>query len=316
MNPISASASRNILITGGAGFIGSHIVESAVSKYNKVIVLDNLSTGKIENISRETLAKIEFIKGDITDLNTCIKATRQIDLICHQAALASVTKSLDSPLENHHINITGFLNILVSARKNGVKRIVYASSSSVYGNDDLDSKVENQTGELLSPYALSKSVDEIYAKCFTDCYNLECIGLRYFNIFGSRQDPNGEYAAVIPKFIDLMLNGKQPHIYGDGTNTRDFTHISNVVHANLLALETNNKNCFGQVYNVGCGQAVSLNTLVKILNRQLKLNILPIYKSNRIGDISHSKADLTKIESELGYKPITDFEKGLAIYLN
>ena len=305
----------NILVTGGAGFIGSNIVEFLLKdkNINKIRIMDNLHTGKMENINDmlKKYEKLEFMHGDITKLDDCKKSVKNMNIICHQAALGSVPRSINDPLSSHNSNVNGFLNIIFSAKEEGIKRVVYASSSSVYGDSEMLPKVEGSEGNILSPYAATKMIDEIYANVFTKCYNMECIGLRYFNVFGNRQEPNGVYAAVIPKFINLMKNEKQPIINGDGTFSRDFTYIDNVVQANYLAMMTDNKNCFGEIFNIGCGGNYSLNYLVKIINENLNKNIEPIYSSLRDGDIPHSNANIDKAKNMLKYNPFVDFEEGI-----
>jgi len=304
----------NILITGGAGFIGSNIVENILKQGVKHIrILDNLSTGKKENIKflLDKYDNLEFMYGDITNLETCRKAVNNINIICHQAALGSVPRSVNDPLLSHLSNVNGFLNILIAAKEEGIKRIVYASSSSVYGDHPTLPKVEENTGNVLSPYAATKAIDEIYAGVFTKCYGMECIGLRYFNIFGPRQDPNGAYAAVIPKFINLMRQGKQPTINGDGTFSRDFTYVENAVKANILGLITENKECFGEAFNIGAGGQYNLLKLIKILQKELNTDIEPIFGPNRPGDIPHSNADISKAKRMLGYDTKISFEEGI-----
>lgn len=305
---------KNILITGGCGFIGSNIAEYLLKNNVKFIrILDNLSTGKKENIDflLEKYENIEFLYGDITNLEHCRKAMKNIDIICHQAALGSVPRSILDPLSSHQNNVNGFFNILLSAKEEGIKRIVYASSSSVYGDNPLLPKIEENTGNVLSPYAATKSIDEIYAGVFTKCYEMEIIGLRYFNIFGPRQDPNGVYAAVIPKFISLIKQNKNPIINGDGTFSRDFTYVDNAVQANVKAMITNNEKAFGEAFNIGCDSQYSLNTLVKNINKILNKNIEPKYGPNRKGDIPHSNANINKAINILDYQPKIDFMNGL-----
>ena len=309
----------NILITGGAGFIGSNIVEMILNMGVKSIrILDNLSTGKMNNIQflLEKYHNLEFMYGDISNLEDCRKAVKNIDIINHQAALCSVPRSVNDPLASHISNVNGFLNILIAAKEEGIKRVVYASSSSVYGDHPELPKVEENTGNVLSPYAATKAIDEIYAGVFTKCYNMQCIGLRYFNIFGPRQDPNGAYAAVIPKFINLMREGKQPTINGDGSFSRDFTYVENAVQANILALTTENEKCFGQAFNIGAGGQSSLLKLIEILKKELKVDIDPIFGPNRPGDIPHSNADIIKARTMLGYDPKISFEKGMERLIN
>jgi UDP-N-acetylglucosamine/UDP-N-acetylgalactosamine 4-epimerase len=303
-----------ILVTGGAGFIGSNIVESLLKQgVKQVRILDNLVTGKMENIQflLDKYDNVEFMYGSIADLETCRKAVKDVDVITNQAALGSVPRSVNDPLSSHIANVNGFLNILVAAKEEGIKRVVYASSSSVYGDNPVLPKVEENTGNVLSPYAATKAIDEIYAGVFSKCYGMECIGLRYFNIFGPRQDPNGAYAAVIPKFIDLMKDGTQPVINGDGTFSRDFTYIENAVQANILGLTTENEECFGEAFNIGAGGQFSLLELITILNKELKTEIVPLFGENRPGDIPHSFANISKAQRMIGYDPKISFEDGI-----
>lgn len=306
--------SKAILVTGGAGFIGSNIVEYLLENNVKFVrILDNLSTGKKSNIEfiLEKYLNLEFMYGDISNLETCRNAVKGIDIVCHQAALGSVPRSVNDPLSTHISNVNGFLNILIASKENGIKRIVYASSSSVYGDNPILPKTEENTGNVLSPYAATKAIDEIYASVFVKCYGMECIGLRYFNIFGPRQDPNGDYAAVIPKFIQLMKNNIKPKINGDGKYSRDFTFISNAVQANVLGMITSNSHTFGETFNIGCGDQYSLNKLVKVINKELGTYIEPDYGSLRPGDIPHSNANILKAEIMLGYKVLVKFEDGI-----
>ena len=309
---------RNILITGGAGFIGSNIVETLLKTSVKSIrILDNLVTGKMKNIQflLDTYDNLEFMYGDIADLEKCRCAVKGMNVICHQAAIGSVPRSVEDPLTSHISNVNGFLNILIAAKEEGIKRIVYASSSSVYGDDTILPKIEEKTGNVLSPYAATKAIDEIYAGVFTKCYHMECIGLRYFNIFGPRQDPDGAYAAVIPKFIKLMREGKQPKINGDGSFSRDFIFVDNIVQANILALTTRNNKCFGEIFNIGMGIKTTILELINKTNSILGINIQPIIGDNRDGDIPHSHADISKAKDILEYNPQTTFEEGLRILL-
>ena len=311
--------SLNVLVTGGAGFVGSNIVETLLNTGVKFVrIMDNLKTGKMENIQflLNKYENVDFFYGDISNLEDCRKAVKNIDVITNQAALGSVPRSVDDPLSSHIANVNGFLNILVAAKEQNIKRIVYASSSSVYGDHPVLPKVEENTGNVLSPYAATKAIDEIYAGVFTRCYNMECIGLRYFNIFGPRQDPNGAYAAVIPKFISLMKSGKQPVINGDGSFSRDFTYVENAVQANILALTTENEKCFGEAFNIGAGGQTSLLELIGVLQKELKTDIEPIFGPNRPGDIPHSNADITKAKNMLKYDPKISFEVGMNKYIN
>jgi len=303
-----------ILITGGAGFIGSNIVEYLAKNNVKFIrILDNLSTGNKNNIQYllELYDNIEFIYGDITNLDTCRNAMNNIDVICHQAAIGSVSRSIIDPMLSHSSNVNGFLNIIIAAKELNIKRIVYASSSSVYGDDIHLPKIEESIGNVLSPYAATKRIDEIYANVFTTCYEMECIGLRYFNIFGPKQSPNGPYAAVIPAFINSMQNSAQLIINGDGSYSRDFTYVDNAVYANILALTTNNKNCFGQVFNIGTGEQTTILELFNLIKNELNISINPIFSDKRIGDVPHSLADISKASSYLGYIPMVSFKEGI-----
>lgn len=303
-----------VLVTGGAGFIGSHITENLLKRGAKFVrIMDNLVTGSMDNINPllDQFNNAEFIWGDIRDLESCRKACVGIDVVCHQAALGSVPRSINDPLDSHNTNVNGFLNILLAARENNIKRIVYASSSSVYGTNDKSEKVEDETGDQLSPYAVTKYVDELYANIFTRVYGMECIGLRYFNVFGPRQNPEGVYAAVIPKFIKAISSGQYPTINGDGTYSRDFTYIDNVVLANILALSTENTHCFGQAFNVGTNNSVSINSLFALIVGIMDKKCEPIYGPARVGDVPYSNASVEKITQMLGYKPIVYFREGL-----
>jgi UDP-N-acetylglucosamine/UDP-N-acetylgalactosamine 4-epimerase len=314
---------KTVLLTGGCGFIGSNIVEYLLKNNIKhVRILDNLSTGKKSNINNllNKYDNIEFMYGDISNLETCRKAMKNIDVICHQAALGSVPRSIGDPLSSHISNVNGFLNILIAAKENNIRRVVYASSSSVYGDHPALPKVEQNTGNLLSPYAATKAIDEIYGYVFTKCYNMECIGLRYFNIFGPKQDPNGAYAAVIPKFINLMKNNKRPTINGVGDFSRDFTYVENAIQANVKALFTENKECFGEAFNIGVEGRVTILDLFKVIKEHLQIDMEPIIGEKRPGDIPHSNADVSKAKKLLGYSPEVLFSEGikktLEYYLN
>lgn len=300
------------LVTGGAGFIGSNLCEAILKLGYKVRCLDDLSIGKQENIDLFIdNENYEFIKGDIRDYDTCLQATQGVDYVLHQAAWGSVPRSVEMPLMYNDINIKGTLNIFEASRQNKVKKVVYASSSSVYGDEETLPKVEGKEGNPLSPYALTKSVDEKYARLYSRLYGLDTYGLRYFNVFGRRQDPDGAYAAVIPKFIKLLLNDESPTINGDGNQSRDFTYIENVIEANLKALKADSKYS-GEAFNIAFGGREYLNDIYNTLAELLdKKDIKPIYGPDRVGDIKHSNADISKAKKLLGYDPDWSFEKGI-----
>jgi UDP-N-acetylglucosamine 4-epimerase len=303
------------LVTGGAGFIGSNIVEYLL-RYNAghVRVLDNLSNGYIENIQDFlNLPNFEFINGDIRDLETCKKAIDGIEYVTHQAALGSVPRSISDPITSNQVNIDGFLNILHSVKDSkNIKRMVYAASSSTYGDSITLPKVEGDEGKPLSPYAVTKLVNELYADVFSKVYNTHTIGLRYFNIFGPKQNPNNPYAAVIPIFCDSFLNNQQPKINGDGETSRDFTFVENAIQANIKAFFYNDLQKH-EVMNVACGDQVTLNDIVSLLNVISGKDLLPIYLNERIGDIKHSKANINKISTYLNFEPTIKFKDGLEI---
>ena len=303
-----------LLITGGAGFIGSNLVAHFLNKkeFKLIRVLDNLSTGSVDNIKEfENNEKFEFIQGDIRDYETCELACKDIDLISHQAALGSVPRSINDPLTTNEVNITGTLNIFTASKQSGVKRIVYAASSSTYGDHPGLPKVEDKIGRPLSPYAVTKYVNELYARVFADVYNMELIGLRYFNIFGPKQNPDGPYAAVIPLFIRAVLNNEPPTINGDGETSRDFTYVSNAVLANEYALTTTNKEAVNQVYNIACGDRTTLNELFEILKEIGGSDLAAKYAPERRGDVKHSLADISKATKFLGYQPSVSIRTGL-----
>tara|TARA_B100001175_G_scaffold183327_1_gene155680 strand:- start:2233 stop:3231 length:999 start_codon:yes stop_codon:yes gene_type:complete len=303
----------SFLITGGAGFIGSNIVEYLI-KHNAgyVRVLDNLSNGSITNIEKfKKLENFEFIEGDINDYDTCLKAVNEINFVSHQAALGSVPRSISNPIKTNEANITGFLNIIDCARKSkSLLRFVYAASSSSYGDSKTLPKVEGYEGKPLSPYAVTKFVNELYAEVYSKVYNFNSIGLRYFNVFGPNQSFNNPYAAVIPIFCNAFINGHKPTIFGDGETSRDFTFVENAVQANIRSffVEKLDKH---EVFNVACGDQISLNNLVEELQLISKKNIKPIYSNERIGDIKHSKASIKKIQNKLGFNPNFNFKTGL-----
>jgi nucleoside-diphosphate-sugar epimerase len=296
------------LVTGGAGFIGSNIVEELVRQGERVRILDNFSTGKRKNVA-PFLEDIELIEGDLRRLDMVRQATEGVDYILHQGALPSVQKSIDNPLDTDESNVRGTLNLLVAARDAGVKRVVYASSSAVYGDAPTLPKAEEMKPAPLSPYAVSKLAGEHYCQVFYQVYGLETVALRYFNVFGPRQDPTSQYAAVIPKFVAAMLKGEQPVIYGDGEQSRDFSYVTNVVQANLLAATT--PGVGGQVFNIACGKRYNLLELVAAINRILGTDIAPIHAAPRVGDVRHSLADITRAKEMLSYQAEVEFEEGL-----
>jgi len=299
------------LVTGGAGFIGSNLCEALLKKDYKVRCLDDLSTGKEANIEElKSNRNFHFIKGDVKDYNTCFDACKDVEYVLHEAAWGSVPRSIEMPLVYCANNITGTLNMLEASRQQKVKRFVYASSSSVYGDEPNLPKKEGREGNLLSPYALTKRCDEEWAKQYTKHYGLETIGLRYFNVFGRRQDPNGAYAAVIPKFIKLLLNGERPTINGDGKQSRDFTYIENIIEANLKACVADEK-AVGEIYNIAYGGREYLIDVYDSICKALDITIDPIYGPDRAGDIKHSNADIFKARKLLGYEPEWSFDRGI-----
>lgn len=306
---------QKYLITGGAGFIGSNIVEYLLKNgAGQVRVLDNLSTGNIKNILPfMENPRFEFINGDITNYKTCLEAVRDIEYISHQAALGSVPRSLKDPILSNNANVLGFLNMLTAAKDSPTcKSFVYASSSSVYGDSKSLPKREGEEGNVLSPYALTKMINENYSEIFSKCYGFKSVGLRYFNVFGPNQNPEGDYAAVIPKFIKTMLIGNSPIINGDGNISRDFTFVDNVVQANIKCLLKENTGLSNSsIYNVACGDRITLFQLVESINEILGLNIKPILGPFRKGDINHSHADISNIIQDFEYSPSISFKKGI-----
>jgi len=320
-----AAQSRRWLVTGSAGFIGSHLVQALLAGGQRVVGLDNFSTGYQHNVDevRKSVGEVawrrhEFHEADISDASACVRACKGVDIVLHQAALGSVPRSIADPIATHAANATGFLNLLTASRDAGVSRFVYAASSSTYGDDPGLPKTEDRIGRPLSPYAVTKYLNELYAEVFGRCYDVASIGLRYFNVFGARQDPDGAYAAVIPRWVAAMLAGQTITIYGDGETTRDFCYISNVVQANLLAALTQDQRAIGQVYNVAVGGRMSLNELHRLLAhlvnaRHPALRIAaPRYEPFRVGDVRHSQADIAKAARLLGYAPTHDVREGLA----
>ena len=312
-----------ILITGGAGFIGSNLCEYFLSKGHFVVCLDNFATGHHHNIKDLiTHTNFKLIQGDITNLQDCKNAAIGVDYVLHQAALGSVPRSILNPIDTNNVNISGFLNMLVASRDAKVKRFIYAASSSTYGDSAVLPKVEEVIGEPLSPYAITKYVNELYATIFSKTYGLETIGLRYFNVFGRKQDTNGAYAAVIPKFIKQLINNESPTINGDGNYSRDFTYIDNVIQMNELAIETKNKEAINTIYNTAFGERTTLNEMVYYLKEYLShydsaiANVKIIHGENRNGDIPHSLASIEKAKKLLNYNPKYSFKEGLKESIN
>ena len=306
--------SKKILVTGGAGFIGSNLVEALLKdeRVGLVRVLDDLSNGYFENIAEFVgNPKFEFVEGDICDFQTCLNATKGIDLVSHQAALGSVPRSIENPMRSTEVNILGTVNVLKACVDEQVERVVLACSSSTYGDHPGLPKLEDKTGNPLSPYAVTKKCIEDFAQVFQRTYGLSFIGLRYFNVFGPKQNPNNPYAAVIPLFCKAFLEGQSPIINGDGETSRDFTYVDNAVQANLLSLFTENENALNQVYNVACGEQTTLNEMVILLNQISNLQLNPIYKDERKGDVKHSLASIKKAKINMGYNPKVSFRDGL-----
>jgi nucleoside-diphosphate-sugar epimerase len=299
-----------ILVTGGAGFIGSNLTEALLKQGHSVRVLDDFSTGKRENlVFAESGFPLEVIEGDITQLKVCRSAMKEVEFVFHEAALPSVQQSIEDPLTSNRVNVEGTLNVLLSAKGAGVKRVVYASSCAIYGDDPTLPKKESMTPQPLSPYALQKYIGERYCRLFSQLYNLETVSLRYFNVFGPKQSPTSVYAAVIPLFIDALLRGRSPVIFGDGEQTRDFVYIDDVVQANLLAMSS--QPLSGEVINVASGRSFSLNQLVTILGDVLGSKVLPDYEGPRAGDIRHSRGDIRRGKRLLHYLPRGEIKTGL-----
>src|SRR5215471_6884917 len=296
------------VVTGGGGFIGSHIIENLVRQRNTVKVIDNFSTGKRENIDAFK-NDVEIIDADLADAKNLAQIIKGADYVIHQAAIPSVPKSIINPVKSHHANVNGTLNILIAARDAGVKRVVYASSSSLYGDSPTLPKHEGMMPNPLSPYGAQKLFAEMYCQVFTKAYKLETVSLRYFNVFGPRQDATSQYSGVLALFIPAVLEGHRPTIYGDGEQSRDFTYVKNVVEANLLACEV--PGVAGQVFNVACGERITVNSMLHQINAILNKTIEPVYAETRAGDIKHSQADITRAKEHLGYEPKVSFEEGL-----
>ncbi len=316
-----ASRRRTWLVTGGAGFIGSHLVEGLLRLGQRVRCIDNFATGHRRNLEAASAARpadVELVEGDIRDRAACRSAMRGVDLVLHQAALASVPRSIRDPIATHETNVTGFLNVLWEAREAGVRRVVYASSSSVYGDDATLPKVEGRVGRQLSPYAASKYADELYAHVFGASYGLELVGLRYFNVYGPRQDPNGPYAAVIPLWFRSLVRGEPAYVNGDGETSRDFCHVDDAVQANLLAATIEDARALGEVYNVAVGERTTLNELFALIRERVAQVVpeaaaaRPTHRELRPGDVRHSLADVSKARRLLGYAPTVRIREGLA----
>jgi UDP-N-acetylglucosamine 4-epimerase len=308
-----------VLVTGGAGFIGSNLCERLLRDGFKVVCLDNLSTGYSKNIEAFFDNPLfQFVQGDIRDFNTCVRAVEGCTYVFHQAALGSVPRSINDPIATNSVNISGFINMLEASKQAGVKRFIFAASSSTYGDSEVLPKVEESIGKPLSPYAVTKLVNELYADVFHRTYGMEYIGLRYFNVFGKNQDPDGAYAAVIPRFVKQFMQLESPVINGDGSFSRDFTHIQNVLNANMLSMATDNPDAINQIYNVACGEATTLKDLAEmirstLINKDVEIGQVPIvFGDNRLGDIPHSLASIEKINLKLGYKPVVLIQEGLA----
>ncbi len=299
----------SVLVTGGAGFIGSNLVEALLARGDRVRVLDDLSTGKRENLD-PFLPSLDLLEGSVTDPETCRRAVAGVDFVLHQAALPSVPKSLERPAETHAVNVDGTLNLLIAARDAGVRRVVYAASSSAYGDTERLPKVETMPASPKSPYAVQKYAGELYCRVFTECFGLETVALRYFNVFGPRQDPNSAYAAVIPLFIGACLRDEAPTIHGDGTTSRDFTFIADVVQANLLACEA--PEAAGAVINVARGDRITLVELARAVRDAVGRGRPPVHGPPRAGDVRHSQADIGRARALLGYEPQVDFAEGIA----
>lgn len=302
-----------VLVTGGAGFIGSHLVRGLLARGDGVRVLDNFATGKRENLA-DVIDAIELIEGDLRDPDGCQRACAGVEVVLHEGALPSVPKSVENPRDSHEANINGTFNILMAARQAGVRRVVFAASSSAYGDTPTLPKVETMPTSPLSPYAVQKLAGEHYCKAFYECFGLETLSLRYFNVFGPRQDPASQYAAAIPAFVTAILKDEPPIIYGDGEQTRDFTHIDNVVHANLLAADA--AETHGEVLNIACGERVSVNQIIAAINKLLGKSVPSNHVAPRPGDVRHSLADISLAKEVIGFEPKILFEEGLRLAID
>ncbi len=298
----------NYLVTGGAGFIGSNIVGTLLERGERVRMIDDFSTGKRENIA-PYLRRIDFLEESLTDFDICLRAVDDIDYILHQAAIPSVPRSVDDPIRSNDANVTGTVNLLTAAKEKKIKRLIFAASSSAYGDVDVSPKVESLRPQPKSPYGVSKLTGEYYCRAFYECYGLEAVSLRYFNVFGPNQDPTSQYSAVIPKFITAILKDEPPTIYGDGTQSRDFTYVENIIVGNLLACTA--PKAPGEMVNLACGESINLLELVRIINEILGKDIEPVFGPPRPGDVKHSLADITKAKELLGYEPVVNFTEGL-----
>ncbi len=297
------------LVTGGAGFIGSHLVTSLVERGETVRVIDDLSTGNAKNLAHLPAGRVEFMKGDVADTKAIAEAVRGVEVVFHHAALASVPRSIELPMETHTACVTATVALLDASRRAGVRRVVYAASSSCYGNQEEMPKTESQLPQVLSPYAAAKLAGELYCECFAACYPLETVRLRYFNVFGPRQDPKSPYSAVIPLFVSALLEGRRPTIFGDGGQSRDFTFVANVVAANLLAAKASSVS--GKVYNIACGSSLSVLDLLKEICRLMNKPFDPEFGRARAGDVRHSWADISAAQRDLGYAPVVEMNEGL-----
>jgi len=296
------------LVTGGAGFIGSHLCERLAADGHRVRVLDDFSTGKRENLEGFA-GKLEIVEGDMRDFETCLKACDGVEIVLHEAAIPSVPKSVDQPFASHDANMNGVFNVLMAAVRQKCRRVVYAASSSAYGDSEVSPKHENLQTRPLSPYAVQKLAGEHYCRAFCECFGIETIAIRYFNVFGPRQNPKSQYAAAIPAFVTAILNGQPPTVYGDGEQTRDFTFIEHVVHGNLLAAGANKTS--GQTVNVACSESISVNAIIARINELLGKNVTPEYAPARKGDVKHSLADISLAAELLDYRPVVPFDEGL-----